>query len=651
MDFQVERSLSPRQLLRSFLGGIRDYSLISLDPDGRIDGWPANAADLFGYASPDIIGQHFSTLFPEELWHDGQPLLELQTAQSDGHFEAVETQARKDGSCFWAHVITVPMVATAGRRQGFGRMVRDISDKVAAGDTLRMSEAHMRGLISTILDVVVDGVVTINRRGEIQFFNQSAQRMFGYTPEEVIGRNVSMLMPDPFRSEHDQYLRNYHDTRDAKIIGIGREVKGQRKDGTVFPVELAVGEVPLGETHAFVGTLRDSTERHEAEQAREQLRQAQKMEAIGQLTGGIAHDFNNLLSVIVGHLDLLHDITEGEEQLRRHLAPCLTAALRGSELTQRLLAFGRRQTLQPRLVNVNTLISAFVNLLHRTLGERIEIITALSPSLWETHVDAGQLENAILNLAVNARDAMPAGGKLIIETANVTLDDSYTVANAEVMSGDYVMIAVSDTGCGMSSEVTNRVFEPFFTTKAVGRGSGLGLSMVYGFVKQSEGHIKLYSEVGRGTSIKIYLPRTTSARKPGPEAGDTTKEALAAPRAARLVLVVEDDQDVLKLTAAMVESLGYDVITAETGDTALPLIEAHHDIALLLTDVMLPGSLHGPSLAERAQALRPGLPVLFVSGYAENAIIESGVLAPGVNLLSKPFRKSDLQRMLKAIML
>jgi CheY-like chemotaxis protein len=233
----------------------------------------------------------------------------------------------------------------------------------------------------------------------------------------------------------------------------------------------------------------------------------------------------------------------------------------------------------------------------------------------------------------------------------VTLDDSYTVANAEVMSGDYVMIAVSDTGCGMSSEVTNRVFEPFFTTKAVGRGSGLGLSMVYGFVKQSEGHIKLYSEVGRGTSIKIYLPRTTSARKPGPEAGDTTKEALAAPRAARLVLVVEDDQDVLKLTAAMVESLGYDVITAETGDTALPLIEAHHDIALLLTDVMLPGSLHGPSLAERAQALRPGLPVLFVSGYAENAIIESGVLAPGVNLLSKPFRKSDLQRMLKAIML
>lgn len=513
---------------------------------------------------------------------------------------------------------------------------------------VQASENRLKNLVNTILDTIVDGVITINEQGNIKSYNKACARLFGYTPEEVLEKNINILMPEPYRREHDGYLHNYRKSRIPKIIGIGREVSGQRKDGTTFPMELAVGETTQGGDHAFVGIIRDVTERHEAEKAREQLRQAQKMEALGQLTGGIAHDFNNLLAIVLGNLDFMTEKTKEDDPLRAFINPSIEAAEHGAELTKQLLAFGRKQTLQPKIISINELLNYFILLVRHTLGERIEIILSPSEGLWNVNVDPTLLQNALLNLAVNARDAMPAGGKMIFETKNVTIDREYLSHTPEILSGDYVMIAVSDTGEGMSQEIMDKAFDPFFTTKAIGKGSGLGLSMVYGFVKQSAGHIKLYSEIGHGTAVKIYLPKAEGeAQIP---ANKSTGEAGPVEKNASIVLVVEDNKNVLKLTSGMVESLGYKVITATSGDAAIEILERREDIDLLLTDVMLPGMLNGPELAKLAVKLHPNLKVIFNSGYAEHAIHESGILENGVHLISKPFRKQQLAAIIKEVL-
>lgn len=511
--------------------------------------------------------------------------------------------------------------------------------------------ATLQNLVDTVLDTIIDGVITINERGEIQSYNKACTKLFGYTLDEVLGKNIKILMPEPYKAEHDGYLDNYLRTGHAKIIGIGRAVYGARKDGSVFPMELAVGETKKGDKHAFVGIIRDLTERREAEQQREQLIQAQKMESLGQLTGGIAHDFNNILAVILGNMDLLLEKTKEGDPLREFIHPSIQAAEQGSELTQRLLAFGRKQTLQPRVISVNNLITGTSKMAGRTLGERISVHLSLQPDIWETFIDPRQLENALLNLSINARDAMPDGGKLIFETQNVYLDEDYASRHMELAPGAYVLIAISDTGTGMTEDVIEKAFEPFFTTKDVGKGSGLGLSMVYGFVKQSRGHVKLYSEVGHGTSIKIYLPRAEDHVKyVTPEQPDHRNTQPHKKK--EKILVVEDNKDVLKLTSSMVETLGYSVITADDGEKALEIFRSQerHSIDMLLTDVMLPGRINGPLLAKQAMAIYPHLRVLFNSGYAEHAIFEAGLLEEGVHLLGKPFRKNQLaQKILEVL--
>lgn len=506
----------------------------------------------------------------------------------------------------------------------------------------------LQNLVDTVLDTIVDGVITINEKGEIQSYNPACRKLFGYTADEVIGKNVHMLMPSPYKENHDSYIKNYRETGDAKIIGIGREVSGQRKDGTVFPMELAVGATHEGGDHAFVGIIRDITERHLAEMEREQLRQSQKMEALGQLTGGIAHDFNNLLAIILGNLDFLSEEIMDEALKESFVMPSIEAAEKGSELTQMLLAFGRKQTLRPEFVDPNDLLMKFIRLISRTLEERIDIRMSLSPDVWPCYVDVRQLENALLNLALNARDAMPKGGRLIFETENVYLDEDYAQENLEVVAGEYTMIAVSDSGFGMAHDVIEKAFDPFFTTKTVGKGTGLGLSMVYGFVKQSQGHIKLYSEPGFGTTVKIYLPRnmdsvgyTAPIRTVDPNNEDMPR----APENTR-VLVVEDNASVLKMTSSMLESLGYIVEVASTGEQASDILKKDDGFTLLLTDVMLPGAINGPILAQEAISLYPSIKVLFCSGYAEHAIFQSDLLSEDVHLLSKPFRKTVLAKKL-----
>ena len=372
----------------------------------------------------------------------------------------------------------------------------------------------------------------------------------------------------------------------------------------------------------------------------EALRQSQKMEAVGQLTGGVAHDFNNLLQVIIGNLDtILRHLPEDSARLRRSAGNALTGARRAAALTQRLLAFSRRQPLNPKPLNVNALVTSLSELIHRTIGETVAVETVLAAGLWQIEADANELEAAMLNLAVNARDAMPEGGRLTIETANAHIDEDYAASLPEVTPGQYVVLCVSDTGAGMDPQTVAKAFEPFFTTKPVGRGTGLGLSQVYGFVKQSGGHVKIYSEVGHGTTVKIYLPRSTVANEL-----EDAREIESPPEGGseETILVVEDDDDVRTYSVEILRELGYRVIEAHDGASALRLLERQTQVDLLFTDVVLPGGMTGAQLAAEAKGLRPDLKVLFTTGYARNAIIHHGRLDKGVRLLTKPFGSTDL---------
>ncbi|WP_049731554.1 ATP-binding protein [Rhizobium ecuadorense] len=372
----------------------------------------------------------------------------------------------------------------------------------------------------------------------------------------------------------------------------------------------------------------------------EALRQAQKMEAVGQLTGGVAHDFNNLLQIIVGNLDtLLRNLPADAGRLRRAASQAMNGAERAAALTQRLLAFARRQPLDPKPVDANGLIRGMSELLHRTLGEIYEVEIVLAGGLWKTEADPNALESALLNLTINARDAMPDGGKLTIETFNAHLDDVYSVNHAEVLPGQYVAISVSDTGSGMDVETAARAFEPFFTTKDQGKGTGLGLSQVYGFAKQSKGHVKIYSELGQGTTVKVYLPRLLAG-----QVDEATIDRLPLPEAGsgEIILVVEDDPDVLAYSAESLKELGYRVLEAQDGPTALKVLAFNLPIDLIFTDVVLPGGMSGADLVAKARELQPAVKALFTTGYSRNAIVHHGRLDKGVHLLQKPFSIKDL---------
>jgi len=383
---------------------------------------------------------------------------------------------------------------------------------------------------------------------------------------------------------------------------------------------------------------------HDATTSREterQLYQSQKLDAIGKLTGGVAHDFNNMLTVISGNTETLVASLKQQPELQRVARLIDDAAERCAELIQHLLAFARRQPLQPRNVEINGAIADIAKLLRPTLGEQIQIETVLEQGPMTTHIDPSRLTNAVLNMAINARDAMPSGGKLLLETHRVVLDEAYAQANAEVRPGPYVMLAVSDTGTGMTADTQQKAFEPFFTTKEVGKGSGLGLSMVYGFVKQSGGHIKIYSEQGHGTTIKLYLP---------PGEGTAEVAAPATPQAeggAETIFVVEDDTLVRNFVTAQLQSLGYKTVAAPDGRAALELIEAGQAFDLLFTDVVIPGGMSGRELADEVAKLRPGVRVLYTSGYTDNAIVHHGKLDDGVMLLTKPYRRNQLAEMIR----
>jgi PAS domain S-box-containing protein len=503
---------------------------------------------------------------------------------------------------------------------------------------LRESMARLTAVVET----AVDGFILIDSRGRILLFNPACERLFGYRADEVFQENVKLLMPQTYSLHHDEYLRNFLRTGERKIIGIGREVVGRRKDGSTFPMDLSVGEAKQDGESIFVGIIHDLTERKLTER---QLQQAQKMEMVGQLSGGIAHDFNNLLTVIVGNAEHLSEQLKSRLDLRQLADDICQAGERGAELTRRLLAFSRRQLLRPRAIDCHELIASTSKLLKRTLRENIEVTTAFNIDAIFAFADSGQLESAVLNLALNAQDAMAAGGRLTISTGIASLDDNYQGAHPDIESGEYAMIAVTDNGEGMTSDVAARAFEPFFTTKEVGKGSGLGLSMVYGFVKQSNGHVSIYSEPGLGTTVRIYLPNVTpnGSRSSSQPAADED----ALPGGNETILVVEDDPFVRSSVILRVESLGYKVVLAVDGREAVMKLRTNPEIDMLFTDIVMPGGMSGWEVAELAQQMRPGLPTVFTSGYALEALVDQGRAPVKSIVLTKPYRKAELAHRLR----
>ena len=627
-----------------FASAVRHCGLLLLGPSGSILTWNTGAALLFGYRHDEVAGRHISCLYPIDDVVGRKPERHLEIAMSTGCHEETGQRRRKDGSSFLAHVAITAISGADGALRGFGAILHDVSEYSAAEAAMRANETRLKSLIATVLDTVVDGLITIDRHGVIQSYNKACISLFGYLSEEVMGQNIRLLMPEPYQSEHDGYIAAYLQTGVPRIIGIGREVVGRRKNGSTFPMELAVGESPQGGNHAFVGIIRDVTERREAEKQREQLRQAQKMEAVGQLTGGLAHDFNNLLAIIIGNLDMLRELRADDPITDELVRDAQEAALRGADLTRRLLAFSRRQPLQPERADINEVIGSIVKLLTRTLGENITIELALAANTWPVLIDRGQFEAVIANLATNARDAMPRGGTLLIDTRNGRLDEAYAAAHTEVTSGEYVVVEVSDSGNGMPPDILSRIFEPFFTTKELGKGTGLGLSMVFGFMKQSGGHITVYSEQGKGTTFRLYLPRLIE----GPASPVDQPQEKIYGGGSETILVVEDNAGLRRIVMRQLRDAGYQVLEAQDAEAAMAVIDSPVPIHLLLTDIVMPGAMDGRDLARVAVARRPTLKVLLTSGFPD-ARLGSTTSRTG-RLLSKPYRKEELRRAVREVL-
>ncbi len=491
--------------------------------------------------------------------------------------------------------------------------------------------------LSAILEASPVAIFMLDPDGIVVLWNASAERVFGYTEAEALGRFPPYLVEDHMADFRANIIARAAD--DAPATGV-LETRRRRKDGALIDVSAHWARVndDAGQMLGTMCAVADITERRKLEG---HLRQAQKMEAVGNLTGGMAHDFNNLLGVIIGNLDLLRDAPSGDPEADEFTGEALAAALRGADLTRRLLAFARRQPLQPARIDVNELIGGIVKLLERTLGEQIQITLDLNPDLWPVVVDPAQLESSLTNLATNARDAMPGGGQLIIVTGNRSLDADYALQYPEVQPGDYAMIEVTDTGAGMSPETASRIFEPFYTTKEQGKGTGLGLSMVFGFIKQSGGHINVYSEVGIGATFRLYLPRAGV---------DAEASAAVLPTAlvrgsGETVLAVEDNASLRRVVARQLTELGYRVLEAEDSQTALRILESE-PVDLLFTDIVMPGGTSGYEIAGRVLARWPRIKVVLTSGFPENRA-NGDANSRGLRLLSKPYRRDDLGRVIR----
>ena len=634
-------------LYELLISSVVDYAIYMLDPTGHVVSWNPGAERIKGYAADEIIGQHFSRFYTEEDRAEGIPEKALRIAAETGRFTAEAWRVRKDGTHFWAAVVIDPIVRE-GKLVGFAKITRDMGEQRAAQLAALETERRFRLLVQGVTDYAI---FMLDPSGHVTNWNAGAARIKGYAADDIVGQHFSQFYTPEDIEARLPWLSLEKAHREGRYEAEGWRV---RKDGTRFWASVVVDAIKDddGSLIGFAKITRDLTERREVqlelERSREQLFQAQKMEAVGHLTGGLAHDFNNLLTGISGSLELLRTrIAQGRlADLDRYITSAQGATSRAAALTHRLLAFARRQTLDPKPTDANHLISTMEDLVQRTVGPQIRLETVLAVGLWPTLCDPNQLESALLNLCINARDAMADGGQLTIETANVWLDER-GARERDMDPGQYVAICVTDTGTGMSPDVLARAFDPFYTTKPLGQGTGLGLSMVYGFAKQSQGQVRLYSELGDGTTVNLYLPRH---RGPA-EVEDEEPRLEHAPRAGagETVLIVDDEPSIRMLVTDVLEELGYAAIEAADTTSGMKVLRSDVRIDLLITDVGLPGGMNGRQMAEAARETRPKLKVLFITGYAENAAISNGRLEPGMHLLTKPFAMDRLASRIKSI--
>ncbi|WLG53467.1 PAS domain-containing sensor histidine kinase [Pseudomonas sp. FP1742] len=623
---------------RLLIDAVVDYAIYMIDPDGIITSWNAGAKRFKGYEEAEILGQHFSRFYTPEDRQAGLPQRALDTAINEGRFEGEGWRVRKDGTHFWSHVVIDPIFDPSGKLLGFAKITRDLTDRKMAEEILKQSEQQFRLLVQSVTDYAI---YMLAPDGRLTNWNPGAQRIKGYRPEEVIGQHFSIFYTPEDREAGEPQRTLDIATREGRFENKAWRV---RKDGTRFFAHVVVDPI-WGDTGTLLGfakITRDITEVTQAQQALEQTRealfQAQKMQAIGQLTGGIAHDFNNLLTVILGNLEIVRKRAADDPRITRLLDNATQGALRGVSLTQRMLAFARRQELKTEPVEISTLIQGITGLLRSSLGPSVSIEACFAPELELVMADVNQLELAVLNLATNARDAMPDGGKLLISARMEEVCDQTKLSLA---AGRYVCLSVTDTGEGMDDATLALAMDPFFTTKGVGKGTGLGLSMVHGFIEQLGGRFILKSQKDAGTTAELWLPVAV--------AGSTTEPATEQASASRVpslcVLVVDDDSLVLTSTSLLLEDLGHRVISAASGAQALELFDNGYDIDLVITDMVMP-RMSGAQLAQAIRALKPQLPIILATGYAER--LEG--FAARLPRLSKPFTQLNLVEVIALVM-
>ncbi|QBZ90002.1 PAS domain-containing sensor histidine kinase [Pseudomonas viciae] len=620
------------QRFRLLIDAVVDYAIYMTDPTGIITSWNSGARRFKGYEEAEILGQHFSRFYTDQDRADGLPQRALDTAVREGRFEGEGWRVRKDGTLFWSHVVIDPIIdSQSGELLGFAKITRDLTDRKMAEETLKQSEQQFRLLVQSVTDYAI---YMLDPDGQVTNWNQGAQRIKGYLPTEAIGRHFSM-----FYTPED---RDAGEPQRALSIAasVGRfEKKGWRvrKDGTRFMAHVVIDAIrsDTGTLLGFAKITRDITDATQAQQALEQTREAlfqsQKLQAVGQLTGGIAHDFNNLLTVILGNLEIVRKRMPCDPKLAQLLDNATQGAMRGVSLTQRMLAFARRQKLTSESVELSALVRGLSGLLQSSMGPSIHIQADFAEALSPVWADVNQLELAILNLATNARDAMPHGGRIVI-AADERLG-SEAGPDKPMAPGRYICLSITDEGEGMDEQTLTSAVDPFFTTKGVGKGTGLGLSMVHGLAEQLGGRLTLKSQKGIGTIAELWLPVAESS---APDKA-ITQEPASQPVHELLVLVVDDDSLVLTSTRLLIEDLGHRVLCAPSGPQALELYKHNQDIDLVITDMAMP-QMDGAQLAKLLRDKQPTLPIILATGYAER--LEG--FATQLPRLTKPFKQIDL---------
>ena len=612
---------------RLLVEGVVDYAIYMLDSSGVVTNWNTGAERLKGYTTDEIVGQHFSKFYTKEDRATGRPARVLDTAAREGRYEAEGWRVRKDGSRFWASVVVDAIRAKDGRLLGFAKVTRDVTERRAAHEALLESERQFRLLVEGVSDYAL---YMLDPNGNVTSWNSGARSIKGYDADEIIGQHFSRFYTEQDRGAGIPARALHTATSEGRFAAEGWRV---RKNGDLFWASVVIDPIrdEQGELIGFAKITRDITERRQAqialEEAQIQRAHAQKMEALGKLTGGVAHDFNNLLMVVSGHIQTLKK-TATDPKAARAAEAIELAAQRGSTLTRQLLTFSRRQTFHPTAVSVREHIGRFRNMLANTLGETTRMITSIGPEVWPIRADASELELALVNVTLNARDAMPNGGTIVLTAENVLLRRGDV---PEKIEGEFVVLRITDTGSGIAPDVLAKVFDPFFTTKSLTKGSGLGLSQVHGFAHQSGGTVAIESQLGKGTTVEIYLPRA---------ADTTSNEPQDRNESSGEVLVVEDNPDVSEVGATMLKQLGYVVHTVPSADAALDAL-AKYNIDLVVSDIVMAGAVDGIALARLLRTRKPDLPVLLVTGYSEAASEAGSEFA----VLYKPFQLADLSRM------